>query len=287
VLKENKKKKVIYVTCEKFIDDFINFIQHEKGKASNSFFKNKYRTADFLLIDDIQFLSGKEGTQEEFFHTFNSLYQKNKQIVLTSDRPPKAIAGLEDRLVSRFEGGMVADITTPDLETRRAILIAKCKEKGVEIPEEVLIYIAHNIQNNIRELEGALSKVIAYCQLHNVPATESLVKSILSNIVSNPAKKALTPNRIIESVAQFYNIKPDILMAKDRRKEIAWPRQIAMYLMRSEAKISYPTIGKELGGRDHTTAIHACEKISKEIEKDDNLRREIDTIRQQLLQFNR
>lgn len=288
VLKDkSKKKKVIYVTCEKFIDDFINFIQHEKGKAANSSFKNKYRTADFLLIDDIQFLSGKEGTQEEFFHTFNSLYQKNKQIVLTSDRPPKAIAGLEDRLVSRFEGGMVADITIPDLETRRAILIAKCKEKKVEIPEEALNYIAHNIQNNIRELEGALSKVIAYCQLHNVIASENIVKNILSNVVANPARKALTPQRIIESVAHFYNLKPEILMAKDRRKEIAWPRQIAMYLMRSEGKISYPTIGSELGGRDHTTAIHACEKVAKEIEKDDNIRREIDIIRQQLLQFSK
>lgn len=284
---KDKKKKVIYVTCEKFIEDFINFIQQEKGKANNSSFKNKYRTADFLLIDDIQFLSGKEGTQEEFFHTFNSLYQKNKQIVLTSDRPPKAIAGLEDRLVSRFEGGMVADITIPDLETRRAILIAKCKEKKIEVPEEVLNYIAHNIQNNIRELEGALSKVIAYCQLHNLTASESLAKNILTNIITNPAQKALTPHRIVEFVSQFYNIKPDDLIAKDRRKEIAWPRQIAMYLMRSEGKISYPTIGNELGGRDHTTAIHACEKVSKEIEKDDNIRREIDTIRQQLLQFNR
>jgi chromosomal replication initiator protein len=284
---KDKKEKVIYVSCEKFMEDFINFIQHEKGKANNSSFKNKYRTADFLLIDDIQFLSGKEGTQEEFFHTFNTLYQKNRQIVLTSDRPPKAIAGLEDRLVSRFEGGMVADITTPDLETRRAILFAKCKEKKVEISEDVLNYIAHNIQNNIRELEGALSKVIAHCQLHCVAASETVVKTILTNIITNPNRKALTPRRIIEIVSQFYNIKPDELMAKDRRKEIAWPRQIAMHLMRSEGKISYPTIGNELGGRDHTTAIHACEKVSHEIEKDDNIRREIEAIRQQLLQFNK
>jgi chromosomal replication initiator protein len=284
VLRKDNSKKITYVTCEKFIEDFIGFIQAEKGKTSSSAFKNKYREADFLLIDDIQFLGGKEGTQEEFFHTFNTLYQNNKQIVLTSDRPPKAIPELEDRLVSRFEGGMVADISMPDFETRKAILDAKCREKSIEVSEEVLNYIANNIQNNIRELEGALSRIIAHCQLHNVEPSESTAKSVLSNIISNHNKRALTSSQIIEAVSCFYNIKPEDLAAKSRRKEIAWPRQIAMYLMRSEGKTSYPTIGAELGGRDHTTAIHACDKVSKELEKDDSIRQEIEALRQQILQ---
>lgn len=290
VLRKDSNKKITYVSCEKFIEDFISFIQGEKGRTSSSSFKSKYREADFLLIDDIQFLGGKEGTQEEFFHTFNTLYQNNKQIVLTSDRPPKAIQELEDRLVSRFEGGMVADISMPDFETRKAILVAKCKEKSVEVTEEVLNYIATNIQNNIRELEGALSRIIAHCQLHNSKPSESIAKSVLSNIMTSPNKRALTTNQIIDTVASFYNIKSEDLVAKSRRKEIAWPRQIAMYLMRSEGKTSYPTIGSELGGRDHTTAIHACDKVSKELEKDDSIRQEIEVLRQQLLQnvnFNR
>ena len=284
ILKNDMDRKIVYVTCETFIDDFIKFIHKEKGKNYKSSFKERYRNADFLLIDDIQFLGGKEGTQEEFFHTFNALYQQNKQIVLTSDRPPKAIPELEDRLISRFEGGMVADIGMPDLETRKAILLSKCREKNLEIPEEVLSYIAHNIQNNIRELEGALSRIIAHCQLKNEIPSESIAKNILSSVVLSPNKMALTSDRIISTITSFYNIKKDELIAKSRKKEIAWPRQIAMYLMRNEGKISYPTIGSELGGRDHTTAIHACDKVSKEIESNDTTRQEIETIRQQLLQ---
>ena len=284
IIKNDSSKKIVYVTCETFIDDFIKFIHKEKGKDYKSTFKKRYRNADFLLIDDIQFLGGKEGTQEEFFHTFNALYQKNKQIVLTSDRPPKAIPELEDRLVSRFEGGMVADIGMPDLETRKAILVSKCKERNLEMPNEVLNYIAHNIQNNIREIEGALSKIIAHCQLKNELPSESIAKSVLFNMVSNPNKIALTSDRIISTITSFYNIKKDELLAKSRKKEFAWPRQIAMYLMRNEGKISYPTIGSELGGRDHTTAIYACDKVSKEIESNDNIRQEIEAIRQQLLQ---
>lgn len=284
ILKQDKGKKIVYVTCETFIDDFIKFIHKNKGKDNESSFKSKYRTADFLLIDDIQFLGGKEGTQEEFFHTFNALHQKNKQIVLTSDRPPKSIPELEDRLISRFEGGMVADISMPDLETRKAILVTKCKEKNLELPEGVLNYIASNIQNNIRELEGALSKLIAHCQLKNEVPTESIAKNILSNIVTTPNKLAVTSDRIINIITNFYSIKKEELIAKSRKKEIAWPRQIAMYLMRNDGKISYPTIGSELGGRDHTTAIHACDKVSKEIENNDTIKQEIETLRQQLLQ---
>lgn len=286
ILKNNKKYKIVYVTCEKFTDDFVNYLQKEKGRASSrsSSFKNKYRTVDFFLVDDIQFLGGKEGIQEEFFHTFNTIYQANKQIVLTSDRPPKLIPKLEDRLTSRFEGGMVADIGMPDFETRKAILITKCKEKAVTIEEEVINYIAHNIQNNIRELEGALSKVIAYSQLRNMDINESTVKSILTNLSTQTNKRTLTNDKIINVVSCFYNVKKEDLLDKSRRKEVSWPRQIAMYLMRNEGKVSYPTIGNELGGRDHTTAIHACEKVSKELEKDDTLRQEIEAIRQQLLQ---
>ena len=284
VLRKYPKKKIVYVTSEKFTEDFINFIQKEKGRANHlgSTFKDKYRSADVLLIDDIQFLSGKEGTQEEFFHTFNTLYQNNKQVVLTSDRPPKAIAGLEDRLVSRFEGGMIADIGLPDLETRRAILDTKCKDKNITLSSEIIDYIASNIQHNIRELEGALSRVVAYKQLNNSDPDIETVKKILTNIISDPKRKAVTPKQILEAVANFYDIKVDALIAKNRKKEIAWPRQIAMYLMREETKTSYPTIGQEIGGRDHTTAMHACDKVNTEIEGDENLRQEVDLIRQRI-----
>ncbi|MBU1167548.1 chromosomal replication initiator protein DnaA [Patescibacteria group bacterium] len=280
---KNPNAKIIYVTCEKFTDDFINFIRNERGKAGNSStFKSKYRSADILIVDDIQFLSGKESTQDEFFHTFNTLHQNNKQVLLTSDRPPKAIATLTDRLTSRFEGGMVADISLPDQETRKAILENKCRERGVKIPHEVLAYIAENIQNNIRELEGALSRLIAHCQLNNTPPSEELAKSILTNINSSPKSKAITPKRIVDIVSVFYDVNQEQLIAKNRKKEIAWPRQIAMFLMREESKTSYPSIGQELGGRDHTTAMHAYEKVSRSIENDDNLRQEIDLIRQKI-----
>lgn len=281
VKKRNHKKKIIYATCEKFIEDFINFI--EKGRKQTSAFKDKYRNCDYLLIDDIQFLSGKEGTQTEFFHTFNALYQEDKQIVITSDRPPKAIVGIEDRLISRFEGGMTVDIGIPDLETRKAILDAKCKEKNITMPEEVINYIATNIQHNIRELEGALRKIIAFCQLNGIEnPDERIAKKVLASLTCTFNKKALTPKKIIEAVASFYDIAYEDLIAKNRKKEVAWPRQIAMYLMRDEAKTSYPTIGQEIGGRDHTTAIHAYEKVAKEIENNENLKQEIDLLRQRL-----
>jgi len=276
----NQDKKVMYVTCEEFIEDFINFIQ--KGKSESSAFKSKYRSCDVLLIDDIQFLSGKERTQEEFFHTFNTLYQNNKQVVLTSDRPPKAIASLENRLKSRFEGGMIADISAPDVETRKVILNEKCRGKNIELPSEVLNYIAVNFQNNIRELEGALSTIIAHCQIHSVSPTEDIAKTVLANIITNPNKKAITSKRVISIISDFYDIQSSDMLAKNRKKEIAWPRQIAMYLMRKEGKTSYPSIGRELGGRDHTTAIHAYEKVKKEVEKNNDFRQELEIIRQKL-----
>ncbi len=282
VLERNPNAKVVYVTCEKFTDDFINYIRKEKGHSNTSTFKSKYRTADILIVDDIQFLSGKEGTQEEFFHTFNELYQNNKQVILTSDRPPKAITALEDRLLSRFEGGMVADVTLPDQETRKAILQNKCKEKNIELSDDVINYIAENIKNNIRELEGALSRLIAHCQLNNANASIDTAKSVLSSIISSPQATALTPKKILDTVSLFYDLKPDQLIAKNRKKEIAWPRQIAMYLMREEAKTSYPSIGHELGGRDHTTAMHAYEKVSRALTDNSDIKQEIELIRQKI-----
>lgn len=282
VLNENQNARVVYVTCEKFTDDFINYIRREKGKTGSSSFKEKYRTADILIIDDIQFLSGKEGTQEEFFHTFNELYQNNKQIILTSDRPPKAITALEDRLLSRFEGGMVADVALPDVETRKAILETKCKEKCIELSNETLVYIAENIKNNIRELEGALSRLIAHSQLNNVNPSIDVAKSVLASVITSPKNNILTPKKILELVSDFYDLQPEQLIAKNRKKEIAWPRQIAMYLMREEAKTSYPTIGQELGGRDHTTAMHAYEKVAQAITDNSDIKQEIDLIRQKI-----
>lgn len=277
--KKSPGKKVVYVSCERFIDDFINFIQ--KGKATSNF-KNKYRTTDVLLIDDIQFLATKERTQEEFFHTFNALYQKDKQIVLTSDRPPKAIAGLEDRLVSRFEGGMIADVGMPELETRKAILKEKCKEREVELRDDILDYIASNMQSNIRELEGALSRLLAYCQLNGTGPTLEMAKDVLANIVASSRKKAVSCKQVIETVVDFYDLDKKDFVTKNRKKEIAWPRQIAMYLMRDEVKASFPSIGLEVGGRDHTTAMHAYNKVIKELEQNDSLRQEIDLIRQRI-----
>lgn len=276
--KRYPEKKVVYVTCERFIDDFINFIQ--KGKATSDF-KNKYRTTDLLLIDDIQFLATRERTQEEFFHTFNALYQKDKQIVLTSDRPPRAILGLEDRLVSRFEGGMIADIGMPDQESRKAILKQKCKEKGVMLSDDILDYIASNMQSNIRELEGALSRVLVYWQLNgNLPNLDT-TKEILSSIITSK-KKAISCKQIIDAIIEFYDLDRKEFFTKNRKKQIAWPRQIAMYLMREEAKASFPTIGYEVGGRDHTTAMHAYNKVTSELEHNDSLRQEVDLIRQRI-----
>lgn len=275
---KSPSKKVKYVTCEKFTNDLINSISSHQANG----FKNKYRNIDILIIDDIQFLTGKEKTQEEFFHTFNALYEDNRQIVISSDRPPKAIPTIEDRLRSRFEGGMIADIGVPDLETRVAILEAKCRDKNIEFTEEIINYIATNIQYNIRELEGALNRIIAYGQLNNRDIDLETTKNILSSIITPPRRRAITPKQILEAVALFYDIDKKDLILKNRRKEIVWPRQIAMFLMREEINTSYPTIGQEVGGRDHTTAMHAYEKVLKKLEQDEGLRQEMDLIKQKL-----
>ncbi|HPT08424.1 MAG TPA: chromosomal replication initiator protein DnaA [bacterium] len=271
-------KKVLYTTSEQFTNNYIDSIKSGKAKE----FKNLYRNVDLLLVDDVQFMGGKDGTQEEFFHTFNELQQGDKQIVLSSDRPPKAIPAIEKRLMSRFESGMVVDVGRPDIETKIAILEKKAKEKNYIIEEEILSYIANSIQNNIRELEGALNKIVAYHEFHNIKPTLKVVKSILNDLTNNNQIKPVSPKDVLETVSQFYNISLKDLVGGKRKKELVTPRQISIYIMREELKTSYPTIGDELGGRDHTTAIHAYNKINKEKEEDEKLNRDIQSIKQLL-----
>lgn len=278
IKKKNPKAKIVYAPCEHFANDFVDAIQNKKIDS----FKKKYRNADVLLIDDIQFLSGKEGTQEEFFHTYNALQQSNGQIVLTSDRVPQAIRELSGRLSSRFAGGMVADIKQPDLETRVAILKAKAQEQNMELATNVLDYIAQNISSNIRELEGALNKIKTHLELYNSEATLDIVTQILEPFLSTNRNQYLTAEKIVKIIANFYGIKLEELLGKKRNKELVYPRQIAMYLLRHELNYSYPHIGKELGGKDHTTIIHGSEKIEKEITKNDKMQREISLIKEKL-----
>lgn len=278
IVKNNPSATVLYVSAEKFTNDFINAVRTGKAKE----FQTLYRNIDLLLIDDIQFIAGKDQSQESFFHTFNELHQQNKQIVLTSDRPPKAIATLEDRLKSRFEWGMITDVSMPDFETRVAILQKKSAEKNFELPEKVFHTIAASIQSNIRELEGSLNKIIAYHQLKNLTPSVESVKSLLSSIETASMKQSLTGKQIIETVGTFYNIQLEFILNKSREKRVSYPRQIIMYLMREELKMSYPTIGGELGGRDHTTAMHAYDKINRDVENSPKLKQEIELIKQRL-----
>ena len=273
-----KDKKILYVTCEKFTNDYIQAVKHGQGKQ----FNDQYRNTDLLLVDDIQFLSGKEGTQEAFFHTFNTLHQNNKQVVLSSDRPPKAISSLESRLQSRFEWGMLVDISQPDLETRIAILEAKCREKELILAKESVNYIATVVHNNIRELEGALNRIIAYQNFHNEEAGLDKLKQMLGGISTSFQGKAVTPKQLILAVAEYFDLAIEDITGKSRRKELVEPRQIVMYLMREELKTSYPTIGQELGKRDHTTAMHAYGKVSKNLEKDEKLRQDLLNIKQKV-----
>lgn len=278
ILKKNPNKNVLYVSSERFTNEFIQSVSH----GSTEKFKNFYRTVDVLLIDDIQFLSGKEGTQEEFFHTFNALHQANKQIVVTSDRPPKSIPSLEARLVSRFEWGMIADIAQPDLETRIAILEMKCREKQYSLPPEVVQFIAENVQSNIRELEGALNRLMAYYELNRATPTLESARSIIGSINQSPRRGGITPKQLILSVAQYFDLSVDDLVGTSRKKELVEPRQIAMYLLREELRSSFPSIGHELGDRDHTTAMHACTKISKQLERDEKLKQDVALLKQRL-----
>lgn len=278
ILAQDPNKKVLYINSEKFTNDFIFAIK--SGQTDK--FKQMYRNIDVLLIDDIQFIAGKEQTQEEFFHTFNALHQNNKQIVISSDRPPKAIQEVENRLISRFEWGMIADISAPDLETRVAILEIKSQEKKYPLDNAIIHYIAETIQENIRELEGALNRIIAFHQLNNTTPSLESVKSILGGIAANPRKAGLTPKRLLQAVAIFYDISMDNLLGSSRKKELVVPRQIAMFLMREELKASYPNIGQEIGGRDHTTAMHACLKVNTMMEGDEKIKNDILVLRQKI-----
>lgn len=279
MIEMNPRTKVLYVTSERFTNEFIHAVRNGRGKE----FKDTYRSLDLLLIDDIQFITGKEGTQEEFFHTFNALHQSNKQVVLSSDRPPKAIQGMEQRLVSRFEWGMMVDISAPDLETRVAILESKCKEKHYELNREILSYVASSVQSNVRELEGTLNKIIAYHQFKNIKPSMESIRELVSSI-NNAAgsKKNLTPKDLLDTVASYFDIPLPDLLGKCREKRLSFPRQIIMYLMREELNSSYPAIGKMIGGRDHTTAIHAYTKIAADIQEDEKLRHDLSLIRQRL-----
>ena len=268
------QKKVKYIPSERFTSEVVSAIKNHSMEG----LKAKYRTTDVLILDDVQFLANKEKTQEEFFHTFNSLYEKNKQIVLSSDRPPKAIPALAERLRSRFEGGMIADIGYPDFETRMAILKQKAEERKINLPEDILSYVATKIQKNIRELEGALNRLVASQKLGE-PITLEGVKVILKNVLV-PHNKLTTPKKIIQAVADFYDLKEKELLASSRKREIVRPRQIAIYLLRENLKCSFPFIGRRIGGKDHTTAIHSYKKISKEIKTNENTEDEIELINQ-------
>jgi chromosomal replication initiator protein len=276
VIAKFPRKKVVYATSEKFTNEFITSIQ--QGKVDE--FRNRYRRIDVLLIDDIQFIADKERTQEEFFHTFNAIHEDGKQIVLSSDRPPKAIQALEERLRSRFEWGLIADLTAPDLETRIAILRSKAEEQSVPTTSDVLEFIARKVVSNIRELEGALNRIVAYASMSATPITIELAQAVLSNVLYNPKKRQVTTERIAKAVADYYSIPMDVLKGQKRDRAIVVPRQVAMFLMREETDASLLRIGAELGGRDHSTVLHACGKITREVAVNDELRREIAAVRE-------
>ncbi|MEN3186333.1 MAG: chromosomal replication initiator protein DnaA [Atribacterota bacterium] len=271
ILNRDSKARIVYASSEKFTNELINAIRDDKTEE----FRQKYRNVDVLLIDDIQFLAGKERTQEEFFHTFNTLHEAFRQIVLTSDRPPKEIPTLEDRLRSRFEWGLIADIQPPDLETRIAILRKKAEIEGVEVPEEVMNFIANRIPSNIRELEGALVRIKAFCTLNRVSPTLEITQEILKDILPRRENHKISVLTIQRVVAEHFNLKPSLMRAKKRSKEVAYPRQVAMYLARELTDLSLPSIGEEFGGRDHTTVLHAYEKIKGDIKSNPQFAAEI------------
>ena len=268
--------QILYVSSEEFTNDLINAIRTHTTQA----FREKYRRIDVLLIDDIQFIAGKESTQEEFFHTFNTLHGQDKQIVVTSDRPPKAMGALEERLRSRFEWGLAADIQPPDIETRMAILRSKADRAGYQMPGDIMELIARRVQSNIRELEGALTRVVAFADLSGLPLTSQLVESALADLL--PHRTEVQPVEIVSRVAEVFGVTVERMLGRDRSRQVALPRQIAMYLIRQEANISLPQIGEALGGRDHTTVMYACEKVADLLERDDRLRRQVIEIKEQL-----
>jgi chromosomal replication initiator protein len=266
VMTQNPRARIAYVSTEAFTNEFIMSIQ--KGPSATAEFQNRYRHVDVLLVDDIQFLAGKERTQEEFYHTFNAIHEANKQIVISSDRPPKEIPTLEDRLRSRFEWGLICDIQPPDLETRIAILRKKAIMERLDVPDDVTSYIATNIETNIRELEGTLTRVVAYANMMRKPLTLELATHALKDILPPNRPKQVTIAAIKQVVAEHYNIRMQDFEVRNRSRSVAYPRQIAMYLSRELTDASLPKIGEEFGGRDHTTVIHACEKIAEDVKND-------------------
>jgi chromosomal replication initiator protein len=268
--------EVVYASSEEFTNDLINSIRTHNTME----FRERYRNVDALMIDDIQFIAGKESTQEEFFHTFNALHGQDKQIVMTSDRPPKAMITLEERLCSRFEWGLIVDLQPPDLETRIAILRSKAERANKEIPVDILELIARKIQSNIRELEGALTRVLAYAELSGLPINQALVNSALADLL--PQHTQIEPDQVVDAVASAFGVTIAQLKGRDRSREVALPRQIAMYLLREEGNASLPQIGAVLGGRDHTTVMYACDKVADLIERDDRLRKQIFAIRENM-----
>ncbi|PWH16126.1 MAG: chromosomal replication initiator protein DnaA [Anaerolineae bacterium] len=271
---------VLYVSSEEFTNDLINAIRAHTTQA----FREKYRSIDVLLIDDIQFIAGKESTQEEFFHTFNTLHSQDKQIIVSSDRPPKSLVTLEERLRSRFEWGLIADIQPPDFETRLAILRYKAERAAYQVPNDVMEMIARRVQSNIRELEGALNRIVAYAQLIGAPINLRLAEMALADLL--PQRNHIAPEKIIELVAREWQISVDAIRSRDRSQKVAEPRQVAMYLLRNKTDASLPQIGHALGGRDHTTVMYAIEKIAESIQQDSNLRRRVNNIELQMQNYN-
>ncbi|TAK20639.1 MAG: chromosomal replication initiator protein DnaA [Chloroflexota bacterium] len=270
--------RTLYVTCEQFTNDLIDAIQRRQTDA----FRDRYRSNDILLVDDIQFLAGKESTQEEFFHTFNDLHTTRRQVVISSDRPPRAIATLEQRLTSRFEWGLIVDIQPPDVETRTAILRARAAHQSLSVPDDVLALVAQRVQRNVRELEGALTTVIAFADLNGAPLNVETAARALSEVTAG-RQRPLVPSAVVDAVSGFFKVDVKLLRGKQRDREIVVPRQIAMYLMREETTASLLEIGRELGGRDHSTVLHGWEKIRGDVEVDDQLRRDVLSIRERLL----
>ena len=268
--------QVLYVSSEEFTNDLIHAIRTHSTQA----FRDKYRRTDVLLVDDIQFIAGKESTQEEFFHTFNTLHGQNKQIVITSDRSPKGLMTLEERLRSRFEWGLIADIQSPDYETRLAILRSNAERLGRAVDPEVLETIARRMQSNIRELEGALNRIVAYAYLRDIPLNAEVVDNALADLIPEP--QSLEPEQLVQAVAQTFGISNERMLSRDRSQQVALPRQVAMYLLREEAQLSLPQIGSLLGGRDHTTIMYGCQKIAEMLESDERLRRQVVSLREQL-----
>ena len=274
VLSKHPDYRIIYVTSEEFTNELVRSIQHKQGES----FKNKYRNIDMLLIDDIQFIVNKESTQEEFFHTFTTLYESKKQIVISSDKPPKDINGLEDRLITRFKAGLTVDIQPPNYETRMAILKKRAELDNIKVDDESLNYIATNIKSSIRELEGALKQIYNFSRLRKQTINFNLTKEALENIISPEEKRPVTCELIIETVAEHFNISPDDIKSTKRNKEIAYPRQICMYLCRKMTADSLQAVGNSLGKKDHTTIIHGEKKISDDLKKDENLQNTIDIL---------